>query len=138
MAKMEVVPVLAVARRSLQIRNEMEMRELPLKNDKGEPAIDRATGKQMTTVVPVWIPVYCEPGTIIDVSDWTNAGAYENRGEIQILGPMEAKEAWAALKAERAEDEKVERGRRKPPTVTSKQFAANEKWAGRKLISSVK
>lgn len=103
MAKMEVIPVLAVARRALQIRNELEMREVPLQDDEGQPAIDPETGKVRTTVLPTWVPIFCEPGTILDVSDWKNAGAYENRGEIQILGPMEAKQAWAELKKEAKE-----------------------------------
>ena len=102
MAKMEAVPVLAVARRSLQIRNDLEMREFPLQDDEGQPAIDPETGKVRTTIMPTWIPVFCEPGTIIDVSEWKNAGAYENRGEIQILGPVEARQAWEELKKEAA------------------------------------
>jgi hypothetical protein len=75
MAKMEIVPVLAVARRALQIRNELEYQEFPLKNDKGEPAIDPMTGLQRTEVVPVWIPVMCEPGTSGRMPVLTKTGA---------------------------------------------------------------
>jgi hypothetical protein len=134
MAKMEIVPVLAVARRALQVRNDLEYREFPLKNDKGLPAIDPMTGIQRVEVLPVWIPVMCEPGTIIDVSNWTNAGAYENRGDIQILGPVEAKQAWEALKKESAEQEAASpanRPLRQPTAADKKAFAKNEAWAGR-------
>jgi hypothetical protein len=108
MAKMDVVPVLAVARKSLQIRNELEMQEFPLQDDQGQPAIDPATGKVRTEIRPTWIPVFCEPGTVIDISEWKNAGAYENRGEIQILGPVEARQAWELMQQEAREAAQVD------------------------------
>lgn len=124
--KSAVVPRLAVCNKRLQIRNELELVEVGLNKDRlvtetdtagrevahmvTVPDIDPVTGMQKTEVVPTWIPVYAETGTVIDVSEWANAASYVSHGSITMLSPTEAKEAWALMQAEAeaAELEKLE------------------------------
>lgn len=40
-------------------------------------------------VYEIDVPVFANPGDIIDVSGWHDIGAYVNRGQIRILGPEE-------------------------------------------------
>ena len=138
--KSAVVPRLAVCNKRLQIRNELELVEVGLSKDRlvtetdsagrevahmvTVPDIDPASGVQRTEVVPTWIPVYAETGTVIDVSEWTNAPSYVSHGSITMLSPTEAKEAWGLMQAE---IEAAELAKLEADEVRAAELAALEK-----------
>jgi hypothetical protein len=92
MATREFVPVLAVANQRLQVRNDLELDEVTMETEDGV----------ITQVQETWVPVFVDAGTVIQVGDWANVDAYVSRGQITLLGPADAKAAWAEMQAEEA------------------------------------
>lgn len=71
--------VLAVVNTPIVTHNVKELVEIP--GEEGEEP----------TIAEEWVPVYANPGDIIDVAAWHGIGAYQERGQITLLTPSDAK-----------------------------------------------
>lgn len=76
--------ILAHVNHPVVTHNEKELVEIP-DPDGGEP-----------TIVEEWVPVYANPGDVIDVAHWHNVGAWQERGHITLLNPSETREYLAS------------------------------------------